>query len=80
VAFNGSYSSGTTYHPSAAPGYGRTATVTDPGGFTRASVYNSLGFLSEVREGTVAGTLLWKGKAYDAEYPSNVAPWDCRSP
>ncbi|MBV6500137.1 MAG: hypothetical protein CJBNEKGG_02606 [Prosthecobacter sp.] len=66
-AFDGTYSSSTVYHPSGAPGYGRTATVTDPGGFTRASVYNSLGFLAEVHEGSSGGPLLWSARGYDAE-------------
>jgi RHS repeat-associated protein len=65
VAFNGIYSGSTTYHPSTSPGYGRVASVTNPGGFTRVSEYNSLGFLSKVRE--ESGSLLWEGKAYDAQ-------------
>jgi RHS repeat-associated protein len=67
VAFNGTYSSFTFYNSTAAPGYGRIAAIVDPGGFTRASVYNELGFLSELHEGSPSGTLLWKGIAYDAE-------------
>ena len=66
-AFDGSYSSSTTYHASGAPHYGRTSTVTDPGGFTRASVYNSLGFLAEVHEASSSGPLLWQAIGYDAE-------------
>jgi RHS repeat-associated protein len=67
MEFNGTYTSATTYYPSSAPGYGRTATITDPGGFTRASVYNSLGFLEKLCEGSASGAVLWQGKAYDAE-------------
>ncbi len=67
VAFNGTYINSSSYHLSTTPGYGRVATVTDPGGFVRASVYNSLGFLAEVHDGSVTGNLLWRGIEYDAE-------------
>jgi RHS repeat-associated protein len=60
--FNGSYTTSTTYDA-----LGRVKTVTDPGGFTRASKYNEFGFLSGVHEGTDTGTMLWQAWDYDAQ-------------
>lgn len=81
VAFNGTYTTSTTYFASGSPGFGRTATITDAGGHQRASVYNALGFLCQVNEvrglpdtaGTPASVtnpadiMLWRGMAYDAQ-------------
>ncbi|MEQ1751505.1 MAG: hypothetical protein ABL974_18930, partial [Prosthecobacter sp.] len=61
VAFNGTYNVSTSYD-----GLGRVSTVTDAGEYTRASVYNERGFLSEVHEFSAGGAMLWRGMSYDA--------------
>jgi RHS repeat-associated protein len=61
VAFDGTYNVSSTYDA-----LGRVNTVTDAGGYTRASRYNDYGFLSSIHEGTSAGNFLWQGMNYDA--------------
>ncbi len=61
VAFNGTHNVSTSYD-----GLGRVSTVTDAGGYTRASVYNERGFLGAVHEFSAGGPMLWRGMSYDA--------------
>ncbi|MCX6855942.1 MAG: hypothetical protein NTV80_13665, partial [Verrucomicrobia bacterium] len=61
VAFNGTYNVSSTYDA-----LGRVNTVTDAGGYTRASKYNDYGFLSSIHEGSSTGNFLWQGMSYDA--------------
>lgn len=79
IAFNGTYTNSVTYHANTAPGYGRIETLTDAGGYKRASVYNALGFLCQVNEvrglpdvsqasaADQTDRMLWRGMAYDVQ-------------